>query len=200
MILLAGMLHAQAPASGTQTAPVPAATKGVAAVDAKPNEPPKATPPATPLEAAAQLYRNGKLGEAEAAYKVVLQKEPQSSDAYVGLVRVNLRQKRLAEAEAALAKAVELGPKSNAVRVAQGEVHFRQGEIIEAQEDFTPLVKANSTEARAYLGLGKIYSAGSTRGGRGDSTCASIALERAQRSQQVQGTARSRHWCGAERS
>jgi TolA-binding protein/predicted aspartyl protease len=163
MILLAGMLHAQAPASGTQASPAPAASKGVAAPDAKPSKPPKATPPATPLQTAAQFYRNGKLAEAEAAYKDVLQSEPQSPDAYVGLVRVNLRQKKLAEAEAALAKAVELGPKSNAVRVAQGEVHFRQGKIIEAQDEFTPLVKANTAEARAYLGLGKIYSAGSLR-------------------------------------
>jgi len=163
MILLAGMLHAQAPASGTQASPAPAATKGVAAAGAKPSEPPKATPPATPMQTAAQLYRNGKLAEAEAAYKEVLQGEPQSPDAYVGLVRVNLRQKKLAEAETALAKAVELGPKSNAVRAAQGEVHFRQGRIIEAQDDFTPLVKANTAEARAYLGLGKIYSAGSLR-------------------------------------
>jgi tetratricopeptide (TPR) repeat protein len=163
MILLAGMLHAQAPASGTQASPAPAATKGVAAADAKPSEPPKATPPATPLQTAAQFYRNGKLAEAEAAYKEVLQSEPQSPAAYVGLVRVNLRQKKLPEAETALAKAVELGPKSNAVRVAQGEVHFRQGKIIEAEGDFTPLVKANTAEARAYLGLGKIYSAGSLR-------------------------------------
>ena len=163
MILVAGMLHTQTPASGTQTSPAPAATKGVAAGDAKPSEPAKAAPPAPPLEAAAQLYRNGKLTEAEAAYKEVLQNDPKSPDAYVGLVRVNLRQKRLAEAEAALAKAVELGPKSNAVRVAQGEVHFRHGKIIEAQDDFTPLVRANTAEARAYLGLGRIYWAGSLR-------------------------------------
>jgi tetratricopeptide (TPR) repeat protein len=150
-------LHAQAPAGGAQASPPPAATAAVSATDAKPNE------PAKPLEAAAQLYRTGKLTEAEAAYKAILQSEPQSADAYAGLARVNLRQKRLAEAEAALAKAAELGPKSNAVRVAQGELHFRQGKILEAQDDFTPLVKANAPEARAYLGLGRIYWAGSLR-------------------------------------
>jgi tetratricopeptide (TPR) repeat protein len=162
IMFLPGMLHAQSAATGTQASPA-AATKVVAAADAKPSEPAKATPPATPLEAAAQLYRSGKLAAAEAAYKEVLQSQPQSPDAYVGLVRLNLRQKRLAEAEAALAKAVELGPKTNAVRVAQGEVHFRQGKVLEAQDDFTPLVKANAPEARAYLGLGRIYWAGSLR-------------------------------------
>jgi len=163
MILVTGLLHAQSSQSGTQASPAPAATKGAAPVDAKPNETAKAIPAATPLQAASQLFRSGKLAEAEAAYKEVLKGEPQSPDAYVGLVRVNLRQKRLADAEAALAKAVELGPKSNAVRVAQGEVLFRQGKIIEAQDNFTPLVKANTAEARAYLGLGRIYWAGSLR-------------------------------------
>ena len=163
MILVTGMLHAQSSESGTQASPAPAATKGAAVVDAKPNEIAKAGPAAAPLQAATQLYRSGKLAEAEAAYKEVLKSEPQSPDAYVGLVRLNLRQKRLADAEAALAKAVELGPKSNAVRVAQGEVRFRQGKIIEARDDFTPLVKANTAEARAYLGLGRIYWAGSLR-------------------------------------
>src|SRR5258708_22819186 len=98
MILLAGMLHAQAPASGTQASPAPAATKGVAAAGAKPNEPPKATPPATPMQTAAQLYRNGKLAQAEAAYKEYRQCDPQSPDAYVGFVRGSLPHKQLSEA------------------------------------------------------------------------------------------------------
>jgi predicted Zn-dependent protease len=149
MIFLPGTLHAQAPASGAQASPPPAATAAVSATDAKTSE------PAKPLEAAAQLYRAGKLTEAEAAYKAILQSEPQSADAYAGLARLNLRQRRLPEAKAALAKAVELGSKSNAVRVAQGEVHFRQGRILEAQDDFTPLVKANAPEPRAYLGFGQ---------------------------------------------
>jgi predicted aspartyl protease len=34
---------------------------------------------------------------------------------------------------------------------------FRQGRIQEAQGAFTPLVKAGTAEARAYLGLGRIY-------------------------------------------
>lgn len=157
MIFVAASLRAQDPACGTRTAPPAGASAGVSAAEAKTGG------PARPLDVAAQLYRTGKLVEAEAAYKGILQSEPQSADAYVGLVRVSLRQKRLRDAEAALTKAVELSPKSNAVRVAQGEVHFRQGKILEAQDDFTPLVKANAPEARAYLGLGRIYWAGSLR-------------------------------------
>src|ERR1700721_305638 len=114
MILVTGLLHAQSSQSGTQASPAPAPTKGAAPVDAKPNETAKAIPAATPLQAASQLFRSGKLAEAEAAYKEVLKGEPQSPDAYVGLVRVNLRQKRREDAEAARATGVELGAKSRA--------------------------------------------------------------------------------------
>jgi TolA-binding protein len=69
IILVSRTLHAQAPAGGAQASPPPAATATVSATDAKPNE------PAKPLEAAAQLYRTGKLTEAEAAYKAILQSE-----------------------------------------------------------------------------------------------------------------------------
>jgi len=163
LIFVAGALHAQAPASGTQASPPPAAPAGVSPPDAKPGDPAQTATPSNPLDAAAQLYRTGKLAEAEAAYKRILQNEPQSAAAYVGLVHVNLRQKRLPDAEAAIAKAMELSPNSNAVRVAQGEVHFRKGNIMEAQDDFTALVKANVPEARAYLGLGRVYWAESYR-------------------------------------
>lgn len=163
LIFVAGALHAQAPASGTQASPPPAAPAGVSPPDAKAGDPAQAATPSNPLDAAAQLYRTGKLAEAEAAYKRILQNEPESAAAYVGLVHVSLRQKRLPDAEAAIAKAMELSPNSNAVRVAQGEVHFRKGKITEAQDDFTALVKANVPEARAYLGLGRVYWAESYR-------------------------------------
>ena len=161
IFFITGVLGAQTPASGAQSSPPATTTAGVPPADAKGGEPAKAAPPGDPLNAAAQLYRTGKLKEAEAAYKGILEGAPQSFGAYVGLVHVSLRQKKLPEAEAALAKALELSPNSNEVRVAQGEVHFREGNIEEARNEFTPLVKANASEARAYLGLGRVYRAAS---------------------------------------
>src|SRR6266699_75291 len=102
LIFVAGALHAQAPASGTQASPPPAAPAGVSPPDAKARDPAQAATRSNPLDAAAQLYRTGKLAEAEAAYKRILQNEPESAAAYVGLVHVSLRQKRLPDAEAAI--------------------------------------------------------------------------------------------------
>lgn len=147
-------LEAQEPDKPTQatvpgTAPAPAA----AAVTSSAVAP----APSTPMAAAVQLFRTGKFAEAEGAYNAILQSNPKSALAYVGLFRVLLRERRLEDAANALAKAVELEPGSEAVRTAQGEMHFRQARIPEARGDFMPLAKAGTSEARAYLGLAKIY-------------------------------------------
>ncbi len=157
MVMTGGTLRAQAPPSGPTAAQPPATNAAAVSVESAKNS----AEPASPLTAAAELYRNGKLGEAEAAYRAILQSEPKSATAYVGLFRVLMRQKRQADAASALVKAGELAPNSEAVRTAQGELHFRQGRIQEAQADFTPLVKAGTREARAYLGLGRVYWASS---------------------------------------
>ncbi len=109
------------------------------------------------MNAATDLYRSGKMGEAEAAYRAILQSDPKSAPAYVGLFRVLLREKRLDDAASAVNKAAEVAPTSDAVRTAQGELYFRQGKIGDAESSFIPLVKAGTSEARAYLGLATIY-------------------------------------------
>jgi len=109
------------------------------------------------MNAATDLYRSGKLGEAEAAYRAILQSDPKSAPAYVGLFHVLLREKRVDDAAAAVTKAVELAPTSDAVRTAQGELQFRRGRIGDAEASFVPLVKAGTSEGRAYLGLARIY-------------------------------------------
>src|SRR5215510_4245212 len=94
--------------------------------------PPAATPAGQSpplLSEANQLYRIGKLDEAERAYKAILGAEPKSALAYVGLARVYLKQGDPAACYAAVARAVELAPASGAVRVAMGEVYFRQGKL-----------------------------------------------------------------------
>jgi predicted aspartyl protease len=152
-----GALWAQGPASSAATAPsTPSVSTAVSAEPAKKN-----AEPDLPLGAAAELFRNGKLTEAESAYRAILASDPKSVAGYVGLFRVLLRQKRLTDAASAVAKAVESAPDSTAVRTAQAELLFRQGRIGEAQAVLTPLVKAGTKEARAYLGLGRIYWASS---------------------------------------
>jgi len=152
-----GALWAQTPPPGA--AAVQPTPSGAAAVAVEPAK--KSAEPESPLVAATELWRNGKLAEAESAYRAIVASDAKCAASYVGLFRVLLREKRLPEAVSAVARAIELAPDSAAVRTAQAELLFRQGRIGEAQGILTPLVKAGTSEARAYLGLGKIYWASS---------------------------------------
>jgi tetratricopeptide (TPR) repeat protein len=121
----------------------------------------KSTSTEAALDAANQLYRGGKLAAAAEAFKGITSSDPESALAYVGLARVYLALKKPDEAEAAASKAAKLRPDLDAVHVALGEVYFRQGKMAEAENEFTPLAKADSKEARAYLGLSRLYYAAS---------------------------------------
>ena len=138
--------------------PVPAATSATLPPSGTADSPPADV---SPLFAALSLYRSGKFPQAELAYNEILKTDAKSSSAYVGLMRVQLKEMRLAEAGNSLAKAVEIAPQSDEVKVAQAELLFRQGHLQDAELMVAPLVRNRTTQARAYLMLGKIYWAGS---------------------------------------
>ncbi len=154
--LLPAVVFAQ---STTAPAPAPSQTPH-ASVSYVPATSAPAPLPAPVLEAQ-QLLRTGKFSEAEAAYNAILKSDPNSALAYTGLSRVYLKQHRASEADTAAAKALELAPNSDFAKVAVAEVRFREGRLGESLGLLTPLVKANTTEARAYWGLGRIYWASS---------------------------------------
>jgi tetratricopeptide (TPR) repeat protein len=153
MVMSCAALWGQSPISNPTPSQQSATSQPAVTVDVARNS----AAPATPMNAATDLYRSGKLSEAEAAYRAILQSDPKSAPAYVGLFHVLLREKRMDDAASAVSKAAELAPNSDAVRTAQGELQFRRGRIGDAEADFVPLVKAGTGEARAYLGLGRIY-------------------------------------------
>ena len=137
----------------------------------RPQEPATSPPPTSaltrsssiesPLDAANQLYREGKFEAAAQAFNAIISADDQSVLAYVGLARVYLALRKPDEAATAAAKAVKLKPELDAVHVALGEVYFRQGKMAEAENELTPLLKANTKDARAYLGLARLYHAAS---------------------------------------
>jgi len=121
----------------------------------------KSTSTESALDRANQLFRDGKFPAAAEAFKGITSSDPESALAYVGLARVYLALKQPDEAATAASKAAKLKPDLDAVHVALGEVYFRQGKMADAENEFTPLVKANTKEARAYLGLSRLYHAAS---------------------------------------
>ncbi len=120
----------------------------------------KATAQAS-LEKAEQLYRTYQFEAAAEAFRAIIKSDEESVLAYVGLVRVYLKQKKPVEANLAALKVAKLAPTLDAVRVVLGEVYFRQGKMAEAETEFANLARANTREPRAYLGLSRVYEASS---------------------------------------
>ncbi|HLW98444.1 MAG TPA: aspartyl protease family protein [Candidatus Acidoferrales bacterium] len=120
------------------------------------------TSPAQPsLDDAFKLYRQGKSDLALAEYNSIIAANPNSAQAFTGLSRVLLRLKRIDDSYAAAAKAVQLLPDLSDAHVALGEVYFRQGKLTDAENEFLTQVRANSSNARAFLGMARISEAAS---------------------------------------
>jgi tetratricopeptide (TPR) repeat protein len=122
---------------------------------ATPDPKASADPIADPIHEALLLYRKGDFVGAQQKYEQVLEKQPKSSDAYAGLVRVYLKKKDVQRAFE-IAERGRVVANSPAVQVALGEVYFRQGKIHEAENVWAIVVSQGHREARAYLGLARV--------------------------------------------
>jgi len=111
------------------------------------------------LAQALQSYRTGKFDAAIEEYQAALQQDPKSGEAYAGLARTYLKQENVQTALETAKKGVGETPDSLAAHTALGEVYFRQGKMEECEEEFLKAVNTIHPEARAYLGLARLYSA-----------------------------------------
>jgi len=147
--------------SGSAT-PQTGTTETGSAPQAAPSVAPKtAAPVLSPaLLAAQELYRSGKLAEAFTAYNALMSAGgPDAANAYAGLTRVYLKQRKPADALAAAQKAVALSPDLAAAHTALGEAYFRTGKLVDAEREFRFTLINKRTDARALLGLNRIYRA-----------------------------------------
>jgi tetratricopeptide (TPR) repeat protein len=141
-----GTLPPASPAKATET--VPTSASGSAPVAPEPN----------PLGEAQALYRKGSFDEAIGKYQDFLRQHPQSPDAYSGLVRSYLKEKKVEQA-AEFADQGIAQSNSPRMRSARAEVWFRQGKISEAEKEWVAVVNTGYPEARAFLGLARIRDA-----------------------------------------
>jgi tetratricopeptide (TPR) repeat protein len=143
--------------ANSPTVPTPAASSQAQASSGASAAAP--SPTATnPLGEARTFYRKGDFEQAIAKYQEVLKNNPKSPDAYAGLVRVYLKQKKVDEA----AQMAELGlthSDSPRIRVARAEVWFRQGRITDAENEWVKVINSGYPEARAYLGVARVRNA-----------------------------------------
>jgi tetratricopeptide (TPR) repeat protein len=145
---------AAAPAQSASPAKAGDAVASPVAVNA--NAPATAAP--NPLEEGLSLYRRGSFDAAIAQYQEFLQRFPKSADAYAGLVRIALKQKKVEQAAETIEKGLALNDAPR-MHVARGEVWFRQGKISEAENEWTGVINRGFPDARAYLGLARVRNA-----------------------------------------
>ena len=148
-----------ADATGPQSSsPPPAANTGGSKTCVVTDD--SAAPLSAPMAEALKLYRKGKVDEAIAAYNAILPAGgAEAAAAYAGIARAYLDKNDPDQAFEAAQKAVALTPDRPPAIVALGEVYFRQGKIEQAAATFRKPLLACDLDARACLGLYRVYAA-----------------------------------------
>jgi tetratricopeptide (TPR) repeat protein len=122
------------------------------------------------MQAALQFEQQGRIPDAEAAWKAVLKAKPDDFQAYAHLGLLESRQEHYKKAVAFYRKALKLSPNVLAVEVDLGLALFKSGDLRGAIQTFNPLLKAepsSSPEAirlvtligLAHYGLGEYAAA-----------------------------------------
>jgi tetratricopeptide (TPR) repeat protein len=103
---------------------------------------------------AVELQGAGKLDEAEAAYKAILEKAPGLPEVYRNLGSVYAAKKDFAAAEAAFLKALELSPDSSDAATELAKLYQENGQPDKAMAIMAKSAGANPTDAKAQFNQG----------------------------------------------
>jgi tetratricopeptide (TPR) repeat protein len=113
--------------------------------------------------AAVELTRAGKVDEAEAAFKVLLEKFPDIPEIHQNLGVVYAQKKDWAAAEAAYLKALELRPGDPGITTALAAVYQESGQSEKAMQTINEAAGSNPDDAKAQFNKGVfLLNAGQT--------------------------------------
>ncbi|HEY6252974.1 MAG TPA: aspartyl protease family protein, partial [Candidatus Angelobacter sp.] len=110
------------------------------------------------VTSARALFKQGKFHEAAAAYRAVVEKDKSSAAVYSGLVQSYLQADDIPAADEASEQALKVLPQSGLAHAIRGDVYFRKGLLADAETQYRTAVEQDEKCARAWLGMGKIYS------------------------------------------
>jgi tetratricopeptide (TPR) repeat protein len=108
----------------------------------------------TAFQKAVELQTAGKLDEAEAAYKAILEKSPDVPEIYQNLGQIYVTKKDYTAAETAFAKALELNPGSTDVATQLAKVYHETGQEDKAMEVMAKAAGSNPADAKAQFNQG----------------------------------------------
>ena len=105
-----------------------------------------------PLERAQTALDGGRLEEAEAEFRQLVEEQPDSAAASFGLGAALARLRRGSEAMEHFQRAAELDPTAADPLVAIGDLHFGRGQLDEALAHYRAGVEIDATSERGRLG------------------------------------------------
>jgi tetratricopeptide (TPR) repeat protein len=109
------------------------------------------------IAAADRLFMSGAFAEAQAKYQAIVNTNPTSAAAQVGLIRTYLIQQKVDDALAATNAALALLPNDPLVLLTMGDVQFRLGRMSDAERSYIKAQNLNPKDAAPYLGLARVY-------------------------------------------
>ena len=113
--------------------------------------------PVDGLSSAKTLLDKGKFEEATTAFKALVEKDPKSAEAQVGLIRSLYRNDNFDEALAAAKNAVAALPQSAVVQATSGDLAFRLGKFADAEAAYRASLKLDPNSARGMFGMGRMF-------------------------------------------
>ena len=160
--------YAQSSNSGAQPQSNPPAQPGFTLKMDKPAD--QSSPSAQPknsgdeaatLAEADRLLASGRPADAQAKYQSVVNADPGSVPAEVGLARSLILQQKLDEGRSVLDAALARHPDSSDLFMTLGDLQFGEGKIADAERSFVKAENLKPSEPAPYLGLARVYRAAS---------------------------------------
>jgi tetratricopeptide (TPR) repeat protein len=112
---------------------------------------------ASEAKGASVLLQEGRLDEARQALTLELQQRPDSVRHLILLTRVLLIEDEFDEAKLKIRRALKLAPADSEALALYGHCLFREGSFALAEAQYQKSLRANSKQAAAHLGLGRLY-------------------------------------------
>jgi tetratricopeptide (TPR) repeat protein len=107
--------------------------------------------------AADQLFMSGMFAEAQAKYQAIVNINPASVAAQVGLIRTYLIQQKLDQAVASANAALAVLPNAPLLVLTMGDLQFRLGKIPDAERSYIKAKNLGPKDPAPYLGLTRVY-------------------------------------------
>jgi tetratricopeptide (TPR) repeat protein len=106
------------------------------------------------FQTAVELHNAGKIDEAEAAYKAIIEKTPDVAEVYQNLGQLYLNKKDYAAAETAFQKGLELRPDSTDISTLLARTYQESGQPDKAMALLEKAAGANPADAKAQFNRG----------------------------------------------